>query len=143
MKKYKLATIFISFLTFLSCDIKNKGTGQKGQNSVSYKSDSNKVINLDDTFVITKQEFNDAFYRKLIIGIWGEDINENASFVIEKDSTRYLDNGLIPYYYFIRNDSFIVEIEDEFYSAKILKLDKDSLLLSSDGYISSYVRFKR
>lgn len=142
MKTYKII-LFFYFFIFFSCNVKNNEKNIKGADLNSNENEKSTIISKNDTKPVINSESKDIIYRKLIIGIWGEDINENAIFIVEKDSSRNLDHGLIPYHYFIRNDSFIIEMDEELYSSKILKLDEDSLILSSDGFVSPYVRFKR
>ena len=68
--------------------------------------------------------------KKLLNGVWGVSPNENAVFEISKDSIRYVEFYDKPYYFKIKNDTFIIFFDDGYLNKNIIrKLTKDSLVL--------------
>ena len=112
----QLFMICISFL-FIACSNKGKHSNDEGN-----------VLNNNQS--------------KLIEGIWAENEEENALFLIEKDSIFYFDSDERVYYEY-KNDS--LQIYYDGYTAKNLvnKLNQDSLVFTTEsGYVNRLYRRK-
>lgn len=82
------------------------------------------------------------FTKEDIKGIWTSGESENASFSIKKDSILFVDT--FEYLkYELRNDTLIY-LDDNipFFKIRVIKADKDSLVLSSEDGIRRLWRFK-
>lgn len=83
-----------------------------------------------------------SFTKEDIKGIWTSGESENASFRIEDDSILFVDT--FEYLeYKLRNDTLIY-LDDNipFLKMKVIKADKDSLVLSNEDGVRRLWRFK-
>ncbi|PRY05331.1 hypothetical protein CLV24_13011 [Pontibacter ummariensis] len=82
------------------------------------------------------------FTKEDIKGVWTSGETENASFNIEEDSILFVDAFEYIKYEF-RNDTLIY-IEDNvpFFKTRVIKADKDSLVISNQDGIRRLWRFK-
>lgn len=81
------------------------------------------------------------FTKENIKGIWTSGESENASFSIEEDSILFVDTFEYLKYEF-RNDTLLY-LDDNipFFKTRVIKADKDSLVLSNEDGIRRLWRF--
>lgn len=82
----------------------------------------------------------DIIKKNKLIGIWGENVNDNATFVIDKDSIFYFDNDEY-FKYKTSKDSIFIYYDEYLYKAKFI-IEKDSLTLYDEFGTTKFVCLK-
>lgn len=128
----KIYTVFFVLL-LISCSVKEteKEPAVKHQDTPSSPAGESHQTGAQSLF--TKED---------IKGIWTSGESENASFSIEEDSILFVDTFEYLKYEF-RNDTLIY-LDDNvpFFKIRVIKADKDSLVLSNEDGIRRLWRFK-
>ena len=114
------------------------GCSQNGQTN----NNQNDTISLkqNNSLILLKEKSSDSLSAK-ILGVWTDGSTENATFDIGKDTIFYVDQ-LEGYKYFINKDSIRINYSDWTYTGKI-RIEQDTLILSSEDGISKYWKFKK
>ena len=73
----------------------------------------------------------------LLKGSWTEAGDSATAFAIN-DSIRYNESPGVAYPYSLKNDSLFISIENIPFSARIIKVTTDSLVLGNSGVITRY-----
>ncbi len=131
----RIIVLIISLTLFFGCGLKqNQNNNNVAQEEVL------KAPLITKEKAITKENLID---KELLLGIWGEDIDENASFWIENDSMYFLEDQDNPAPIQVINDTLITDYEGFVTSDKIYTLTKDSLVLINEiGDTLRMVRIK-
>jgi hypothetical protein len=90
---------------------------------------------------IATKIYNKAIDISNIQGIWTDGQTENATFRINKDSIYYVDN-FQSFKYEISSDTLIIKFDGFNDVSKIIKIDKDSLILFKDNQRLKFWKFK-
>ncbi|BDX37810.1 hypothetical protein CYCD_11650 [Tenuifilaceae bacterium CYCD] len=83
---------------------------------------------------------NKTFDKHLLNGIWAESEDENANFYIKNDSMYFIEDPK-PCFIELSNDTLITHYEGLSTFDKIIKLDKDSLVLLNE--VGDFIKLKR
>jgi hypothetical protein len=75
-----------------------------------------------------------------VLGVWTDGTGPNASFRIEKDSIYDVEHFERTKYQ-LQDDSLIIFYSDEPFRAKILKINRDSLIYESQYGVTKFWRF--
>lgn len=126
MKKLMLRLLVAAMLT--SCSVKN-------DNPESNRETIENQDTIANDTEIEKMELNQ------VLGVWTDGTGPNASFRIEEDSIYDVEHFERTKYQ-VANDTIIIFYPDEPFKARILKLDKDSLIYEGQYGISKFWRFK-
>ncbi len=85
---------------------------------------------------IQKRELNKKYINKIFLdGVWAEEEEENALFIIAEDSIRYVDNMDKSYLVKLHKDTLVFFLKNFKFKGEILKLTKDSLIYKGDSEI--------
>ncbi|ARS35681.1 hypothetical protein [Pontibacter actiniarum] len=128
----KIYTIFFVLL-LISCSVKETEKEPVVQHQGNTSSPAVESLQSGSQSSFTKED---------IKGIWTSGESENASFRIEDDSILFVDT--FEYLeYKLRNDTLIY-LDDNipFLKMKVIKADKDSLVLSNEDGVRRLWRFK-
>ena len=71
---------------------------------------------------------------KLYEGIWAEDINENAFFIIKKGRVYNIDDMKTSFVFKIIKDTIVVNYEGFLGKYVVLKISDDSLVIKNEDY---------
>lgn len=86
------------------------------------------------------KKYNQIIDRNLLNGIWAENEFENANFYIKKDSMYFVEDSS-PCFIKISTDTLITYYDGLITYDKIIKLDKDSLILLNE--VGEFIKLKR
>ena len=82
--------------------------------------------------------------RHELQGIWGIDTLENAVFAIRGDSLIFTEHLETPYFFEVKGDSIVIDLDDFKLVWIVKRLNSDSLVVTSKtGVISTYLRFSK
>jgi hypothetical protein len=81
-----------------------------------------------------------SFDKALLDGIWAESEEENANFYIKNDSMYFIEET-VPCFIELSRDTLITHYDGLITHDKIVKLDKDSLILYNEA--GNYIKLKR
>lgn len=116
--KAVISNFFLIMILICSCSRNDNRKNQTISNN-STKNISTKIAH--------KKTQNDSINYKFLLGIWSDEDDPNASFVIRQDSIYYPDEDK-SYKYYINNDS-LSTLDKVLHKSKIVKITKDSLIL--------------
>lgn len=117
-KKMRVIILTICLAFFFACGLKEK---QKCNKVVQEITETPSIVN------------ENAIDIKLLDGIWGENLNENANFKIENDSMFFLEDWDSPAPIQVVNDTLITDYGDGFLTYdKIYRITEDSLILINE-----------
>jgi hypothetical protein len=87
-----------------------------------------------------KETKEEEFDPDELLGVWTDGTGPNASFRIEKDSIYDVEHFERTKYQ-LQDDSLIIFYPDEPFKAKILKINRDSLIYESQYGVTKFWRF--
>jgi hypothetical protein len=126
----KYALVIFLVILIISCD------NRASKKNVSVIADDSSLTVAE----VPTNEFKDSNNNLInkLQGVWAENKDENAAFIIKRDTIIYTENLSNPFKYNIVGDTLSFKYPEGTFKINILKATGDSLVISIDGIITQF-----